>query len=98
MLHIYKDLFQWDALQSRPQKIDAMAWISLDTPSAYKFGHRQSRACHSERVAGEQLQRCTCILSVDTPPGTRFGGGGVDESGESSSTEEEGFRKDGRTR
>lgn len=61
-------MFQWDAPQSRPQEIDAMAWISLDAPSAYKLGHRQSRVCRSERVAGEQLQRCTCILSVDTPP------------------------------
>lgn len=67
MLHINKDLFQWDALQSRPQEIDAMVLISLDAPSAYKLGHRQSRVGRSERVAGEQLQRCTCILSVDTP-------------------------------
>lgn len=77
-----------------------MAWISLDAPSAYKLGHRQSRVCRSERVAGEQLQRCTCILSVDTPP-EHDSVVGVSrcrrEWGTPSSTEE-GFRKDGRAR
>lgn len=50
------------------QKIDTIIWISLHTLSASKLGHRQSQVSLTERVASGQVQRCTCTLSLDTPP------------------------------